>query len=148
MTYLISAVTYIFDIFIVSSYLKNMLKHFKKKYSTIYILCLILVEVILYKWTVIIQIQFIFFRGDNSCSQHFDNICSLLFFLKLHKSKNTYCSVFSGSCLTWRIILYFYNYSCQSWHSWHDKQNSVVQHYESRFKSNALFALSYCHHIF
>ena len=48
MTYLISAVTYIFDIFIVSSYLKNMLKHFKKKYSTIYILCLILVEVILY----------------------------------------------------------------------------------------------------
>lgn len=31
MTYLISAVTYIFDIFIVSSYLKNMLKHFKKK---------------------------------------------------------------------------------------------------------------------
>ena len=29
MTYLISAVTYIFDIFIVSSYLKNMLKHFK-----------------------------------------------------------------------------------------------------------------------
>lgn len=36
MTYLISAVTYIFDIFIVSSYLKNMLKHFKKKYSTIY----------------------------------------------------------------------------------------------------------------
>lgn len=30
MTYLISAVTYIFDIFIVSSYLKNMLKHFKK----------------------------------------------------------------------------------------------------------------------
>ena len=48
MTYLISAVTYIFDIFIVSSYLKNMLKHFKKKYSTIYILCLILVEIILY----------------------------------------------------------------------------------------------------
>lgn len=36
MTYLISAVTYIFDIFIVSSYLKNMLKHFKKILNYIY----------------------------------------------------------------------------------------------------------------
>lgn len=148
MTYLISAVTYIFDIFIVSSYLKNMLKHFKKKYSTIYTMPHISRGHIIYKWTVIIQIQFFFFCGDNSCSQHSDNICSLLFFLKLHKSKNTYCPVFSGSCLAWRIILYFYNYSCQSWHSWHGKQNSALQHYESRFKSNALFALPYCHHIF
>ena len=48
MNYIISAITYIFDIFIISSYLKSMLKNFKKKYSVWYVISLASVEILLY----------------------------------------------------------------------------------------------------
>lgn len=48
MNYIISAITYIFDIFIISTYLKSMLKKFKSKYYVWYAASLVSVEIILY----------------------------------------------------------------------------------------------------
>ena len=48
MQYIISIVTYIFDIFIINAFLKNILKNFKTDYRLHYCLALIFTEIILY----------------------------------------------------------------------------------------------------
>ena len=113
MQYALTILTYLFDMFILTTFLMNTLHHFKKRYAPLYLCVLVGCECCLYGCEVL-NSHFPTIQSEITAYQSGYNVYPLLIFHKQSESKAICGTAVPDPCITWRSHLYFPVYKTKS----------------------------------